>query len=42
MWLTQIPQIILQVGVTIYVFEGIDQQYSKHDAKECTVNKLAF
>lgn len=27
----QIHQIMLQVGVTSYVFEGVAQQHSKHD-----------
>lgn len=37
-----IHQIILQVGVTIFFFEGIDQQCSKHNVKECPANRLPY
>lgn len=40
MWLMQIPQIILQIGVIIYVSDDRDQLCSNNYAKKYPANKL--
>lgn len=42
MLLMQIHQMLLQADVTIYSFGGKDQQWSKHDVRECPANRVPY